>query len=87
LVTLFGGDYALVGFVGMLVQPAGQRAAQVKADVLKMPCCGVGGVTLGGDALVPVGIGSGGRFPRDAACEGIGPGGLIEVAVDAEVAI
>ena len=46
----------------------------------------VGGVTLGGDALVPVVIGGGGVLDLDGFEPGIFAGRLVEVAVDADVA-
>jgi hypothetical protein len=83
----FGGDDTLVGGVGVLVQPAGQRAAQVETDAPKMTRLRHRRVTLGGDALVPIGVGGGARLARETSGEGIRPRGLVKVGVDAEVAI
>jgi hypothetical protein len=35
-IALLGGDDARVGVVGILIQPAGQRAAQVETDASKV---------------------------------------------------
>ena len=47
----------------------------------------VGGVALGGDALVPVVVGGGGFLELDGLQPGILARRLVEVAVDAEVAL
>jgi hypothetical protein len=59
------GDDALVGVVGVLVQPAGQGGAQVETDAAEESPPGQGRVALGGDALVPVGVRRRVRFARD----------------------
>jgi len=46
----------------------------------------VGGVALGGDALVPVVVGGGGVLDLDGFEPGVFARGLVEVSVDAEVA-
>jgi hypothetical protein len=47
----------------------------------------VGGVTLGGDALVPVVVGGGGVLELDGFEPGVLARRLVEVAVDADVAL
>ncbi len=82
-----GGDDALVGGVGVLVQPAGKRAPQVETDAPEVARLGVGCVALGGDALVPVGVRRSVRLSRNAPGEGVRSRGLVEVPVDTQVAV
>ena len=92
-------DHA-VGARGFVGQPAEQGGAEVEAHprvvvhdaddlVLLVRDAGgaVGGVALGGDALVPVVVGRGGVLDFDGFEPGVFARGLVEVAVDADEAL
>src|SRR5260370_143365 len=89
----------LSGAGGLVVEPGEEAGAEVVADprvvvhdaddfVLLVGDAGgsVGGVTLGGDAVVPVVVGGGGVLDLYGFEPGVFAGGLIEVAVDGEEA-
>ncbi len=89
-------DHA-IGAGRIVVQPAQQGWAEVEADagvvvddaddliLLVDDARGsVGGVALGGDAVVPVVVGSGGVLHLDGLEPGVLAGRLVEVAVDAD---
>ena len=96
---LVGVEDHAVGAGGLVVEPAEESGAEVVADprvvvhdaddfgLLVGDAGGsVGGVTLGGDAVVPVVVGGGGVLDLDGFQPGVFAGGLVEVAVDADVA-
>ena len=97
---LVGVEDHAVGAGGFVVEPAEEGGAEVVAHpgvvvhdaddlVLLVGDAGgsVGGVTLGGDALVPVVIGGGGVLDLDGFEPGVFARGLVEVAVDADEAL
>src|SRR5262249_27101778 len=88
-----------VGAGGFVVQPAEEGGAEVVADprvvvhdaddfFLLIGDAGgpVGGVTLGGDAVVPVVVGGGGGLNLDCFKPGVFAGRLVEVTVDTDEA-
>ena len=92
-------DHA-VGAGSEVFEPAEERGAEVEAHAgvvvddaddlaLLVDDAGgaVGGVALGGDALVPVVVGSGGVLELDGFKPGVLARRLVEVAVDAEVTL
>ena len=95
-----GFEDHVVGAGGLVVQPGEQGGAEVEAhpgvvvedaddlvfDVLDARGA-VGGVALGGDAVVPVVVGRGGVLDLDGFEPWIFAGRLVEVAVDADVAV
>ena len=96
---LVGVEDHAVGAGGFVVEPAEEGGAEVVADprvvvhdaddfVLLVGDAGgaVGGVTLGGDAVVPVVVGGGGVLDFDGFEPGVFAGRLVEVAVDADEA-
>ncbi len=98
--SLIGGEDGLVDFRGLFLEPDEQGRAEIEADfgvvvddLLDVPFAvenargGIGGVALGGDALVPVVVRVGGILEFDGFEPGIFPRRLVEVAVDADVAI
>ena len=91
-------DHA-VGAGGFVLEPTEEGGAEVVAHpgivvhdaddfVFLIGDAGgpVGGVALGGDAVVPVVIGGGGVLDFDGFEPGVFAGGLVEVAVDADEA-
>ena len=95
-----GGDDLLVHVWGFVLEPFEERGPEVVADAsvvvsdladpalfVKDARAGVGAVALGGDALVPVVVGMSGILELDGFEPGVLAGGLVEVAVDADVAI
>ena len=92
-------DHA-VGAGSEVFEPAEQGGAEVEAHarvvvddaddlavVVDDAGGAVGGVALGGDALVPVVVGGGGVLELDGFEPGVLAGRLVEVAVDAEIAL
>ncbi len=96
---LVGVEDHAVGAGGFVVQPAEEGGAEVEAHprvvvhdaddlVLLVGDAGgaVGGVALGGDAVVPVVVGGGGVLDLDGFEPGVLARRLVEVAVDADEA-
>jgi hypothetical protein len=96
---LVGVDDHAVGAGGLVMEPAEEGGAEVKAHprivvhdaddlVLLVGDAGgaVGGVALGGDAVVPVVVGRGGVLDLYCFEPGVFAGRLVEVAVNADEA-
>ncbi len=99
LADLVGVEDHAVGAGGFVVEPTEEGGPEVvthprvvvhDADdfVILVGDAGgsVGGVTLGGDAVVPVVVGGGGVLDLDGFEPGVFAGRLVEVAVDADEA-
>ena len=82
------------------VQPGQQRWAEIEADLgvvvddiddipvaVQDARAGIGAVAFGGDALVPVMVGVGRILDLDLLEPGVLPGRLVEMAVDADIAV
>ena len=87
-----------IGFRGLVRQPTDQGGAEIEADMFVVvdnvqdavlavinPGRGVGTVTFGIDAGVPIVEGMGAGLHLDLLDPGVLPGGLIEMAVDDHV--
>ena len=87
-----------IGFRGLVRQPTDQGGAEIEADMFVVvdnvqdavlavinPGRGVGAVTFGIDAGVPIVEGMGAGLHLDLLDPGVLPGGLIEMAVDDHV--
>ncbi len=95
-----GFQNGLVDVGGLLLQPGKQGGPEVKANLgvviddagdaafgIENTRGAVGRVAFSGDALIPVVVGVGGILQLDGFQPGIFARGLIEMAVDADVAI